>query len=281
VKDRVCIVTGGTSGVGRSIARGCARAGAAVIIVGRDTARCEAAAAALRSETGSSLVRAEAADLSRLAEVRALALRILSRHPALHVLSLNAAVLLRRRELTTDGLETIFAANYLGQFLLTTLLLPALRAGAPSRVLAVSGVPASLRGIRLDPADLMPASGWSPLKATLQAALAKVLFTRELARREKSNGVTANTFHPGFVKSGLPSQLPFLLRVPASLAMVLAGRDSATGIRLATSPEVEGITGAFFVGRRQVPFATGGDGDEAASRLWDASAALVGDAGPA
>jgi retinol dehydrogenase 14 len=276
VKGKVVLVTGGTSGVGRSIARGCARAGATVMIVGRDERRTAAAAAALRAETGSAEVEGLAADLSLLAEVRRLAATVLGRHRALHVLSLNAAVLLPRRTVTPEGLETIMATNYLGAFLLASLLLPALRAGAPSRVLAVSGVPASIRGTRIDPANLMPEDRWSPVRATLQAALAKVLFTQELARREAGRGVAANTFHPGFVRSGLPSHLPILLRVPAAAAMLLASADSATGIRLATDPSLDGVTGQFYVGKKPARFEPGFDLAATAALLWETSAALVG-----
>jgi NAD(P)-dependent dehydrogenase (short-subunit alcohol dehydrogenase family) len=273
---KVCLVTGGTSGVGRSIAAGCAKAGATVIIISRDKGRGDAAARRMSESTGNPRVEAMQADLSVMESVRSLADAFCGKHGGLHLLSLNAASLTMDRRLTPDGYESMFAANYLGHFLLTNLLLEILRAGAPSRVIAVSGHPASLMPIRLDMDDLMLKKGFSPIKATARAALAKVLFMIELARRMEGTGVTANTFHPGFVRSALPRSLPWLLRLPAGLAMLFASTECDTGIYLATSPEAEGLTGRFFVGRKPVDFHPRYDIADAAARLWEASTRLTG-----
>jgi NAD(P)-dependent dehydrogenase (short-subunit alcohol dehydrogenase family) len=276
MENRVCLVTGGTSGVGRSIALGCARAGATVIIVGRDAARGEAAEKQIRAASGNERVEWLAADMADLSSVRDLASAIQKSYGSLHVLSINAAALAVRRELTREGFERILATNYLGHFLLTNLLLDSLRASAPSRVIAASGHPATLTGVRLDLNDLMLEHGFSYIRATVRAAMAKVLFMFELARRMQGTGVTANTFHPGIVRSGLPSHLPLPLRIPATAVMFLVPRKSATGIYLATSSEVEGVTGAFFVGKRPAGFTPGYDVMDVAGRLWSASARLVG-----
>jgi NAD(P)-dependent dehydrogenase (short-subunit alcohol dehydrogenase family) len=114
--------------------------------------------------------------------------------------------------------------------------------------------------------------GYSPIKATARAAIARVLFTFELARRLDGTGVTANTFHPGLVRSGLPSRLPWALRIPAAAAMFFLPRKSATGIYLATSPEVEGISGRFFVGKKPAGFTPAWDLVGTASQLWTGSA---------
>lgn len=262
--------------MGRSIAAGCARLGARVLIVGRDRSRTQAAAEALRASTGNEEVEAMVADLSDLASVRELAAAVRSRHSSLQLLSNNAASLVTERRLSPSGQESIFATNYLGHYLLTRLLLDLLRAGAPSRVITVSGQPEALIGARLDFDDLMLERGFGPLKATRRAALAKVLFTMELARRTAGSGVTANTFHPGIVRSGLAGNLPWILRFPASIALSLASADTATGIYLATSPQVEGVTGGFFVGRRQRSYSPGFDAVAAAARLWEVSERLVG-----
>jgi NAD(P)-dependent dehydrogenase (short-subunit alcohol dehydrogenase family) len=246
------------------------------VIVSRDKARGEAAAARLRESTGNPRVESLQADLSVMGSGRALADAFRGKFRSLHVLSLNAAGLFMSRRLTPDGFECTFAANYLGQFLLTNLLLDMLKASAPSRVIAVSGHPASLLGVRLDMDDLMLDKGFSPLKATGRAALAKALFMLELARRMEGTRVTANTFHPGFVRSGLPRSLPWFLGLPARLAMVAASAESATGIFLATSPEAEGQTGRFFVGRKPAGFRPRYDVADTATRLWEASARLTG-----
>jgi len=271
-----CLVTGGTSGVGRGIAWALARAGGQVTIVSRDAARGIEAARAIQRETGSGSVDSIAADLSILSSVRALAERVRSRYPALHVLSLNAATLAMKRALTPDGVESIFAANYLGHFYLANLLTEALKAGAPSRVLTVVGQARLVSSAR--PAFDDPAStrGFSPLGATIRAAAAKTLFTFELARRLEGTGVTANAFHPGLVRSGLPSHLPWFLGAPVRLASVFFAETSETGIYLALSPDVAGITGKFFERRRPVPFAPPYDAVAAARELWDLSARLCG-----
>jgi len=273
---KVCLVTGGTSGVGRSIAAACARAGATVVIVSRDKGRGDIAAQRMRDATGNPRVEALQADLGVMESVRDLADVFRRRYDGLHVLSLNAATLTMKRQITRDGYESMFAANYLGPFLLTNLLLPLLRASAPSRVIAVSGHPTSLMHVRLDLDDLMLKKGFSPIKTTARAALAKALFMFELARRMQGTGVTANTFHPGFVRSSLPGSLPWLLRLPVGLAMLLASTECATGIKLAVSPEVEGVTGRFFVGRKSVEFHPRYDVADEALRLWEASARLTG-----
>lgn len=271
-----CLVTGGTSGVGRGIARALARAGGRVTIVSRDVSRGAAAAEALRRESGSQLVDCVAADLSSLSSVRALAQTVRSRYRELHVLSLNAATLTMKRELTAEGVESIFAANYLGHFLLANLLTDALKAGAPSRVITVVGQARMITMARPAFDDLAGNRGFSPLRATIRAAVAKTLFTLELARRLGGSGVTANVFHPGLVRSGLPDHLPWYLGAPVRLASLFFAEASDTGAYLALSPEVQGVTGRFFERRRAVPFSPPWDAGAAGRELWEISARLCG-----
>jgi NAD(P)-dependent dehydrogenase (short-subunit alcohol dehydrogenase family) len=274
-ESKTCVVTGGTSGVGRAIARGLARAGATVVIAARDQARGEASAALLRAETGNPAVEFMLLDLADPGSVRAFVEAFSRRHGALHVLSNNAAHLVMDRRVTAYGAESIFSVNYLGHFLLTNLLMDALKAGAPSRVATVAGGPGMLKGRQLDlEAPLSPA-GFSPLRATVHAALAKVLFTFELARRLEGTGVTANTFHPGIVRSGLPRHLPWFLRLPAALAMALVPEECPTGVFLCLAPELEGVSGRFFVGRKPAAFAPAWNVAEAGQRLWEQSERLA------
>lgn len=271
-----CLVTGGTSGVGRGIAWALARAGGRVTIVSRDAARGAEVARAIQQETAGGSVDSIAADLSVLSSVRALAERVRARYPALHVLSLNAATLVMKRTLTPDGVESIFASNYLGHFYLANLLTEALKAGAPSRVLTVVGQARMVSSARPALDDPASTRGFSPLGATIRAAVAKTLFTLELARRLEGTGVTANAFHPGLVRSGLPSHLPWFLGAPVRLASVFFAETSETGIYLALSPDVQRITGKFFERRRVVPFAPPYDVVAAGRELWDLSARLCG-----
>jgi NAD(P)-dependent dehydrogenase (short-subunit alcohol dehydrogenase family) len=246
------------------------------MLVSRDPQRGEAAAEALRREAGHERVEAITADISSLASVRALAEEVRRKHDALHLLSNNAALLSMTPLVTTEGVDSIFATNYLGHFLLARLLSDMLKASAPARVLTVSGQPGAIARIRPRFEDAAGGRALSPLKATLQAALAKALFSLELARRMEGTGVTSNTFHPGLVRSGLASHLPWYLRIPVSLASVFLSAESETGCYLALSPEVERVTGSFFVGRKAMPFTPPYDAREAAQALWDLSTRLCG-----
>jgi NAD(P)-dependent dehydrogenase (short-subunit alcohol dehydrogenase family) len=276
MSEKVCLVTGGTSGVGKSIAKALARSGATVILVSRDPVRGAAAAMELRAVACHDRVEAMTADLSSLASVRTLADSVRRKYGALHVLSNNAALLSMTRRVTPDGVEAIFATNYLGHFLLANLLTGMLKAGAPARVLTVSGQPGGIARIRPRFDDPAGERGWSALKATLTTALAKVLFSMELARRLDGSGVTSNTFHPGLVRSRLASHLPWFLGIPASLASMFFSDESKTGCFLALSAEVEGVTGGFFSGRKAVPFRPPYDARAAAVALWESSARLCG-----
>jgi NAD(P)-dependent dehydrogenase (short-subunit alcohol dehydrogenase family) len=276
MQEKVCLVTGGTSGVGKATAKGLARAGAVVVLVSHDRENAKRVAKEMREDTGNPSIEALTADLSSLSSVRALAADVHRRFRLLHVLSCNAATVTMDRSLTPEGHETILATNYLGHFLLVNLLMDALKAGAPSRVITVSGHPRSIAGTRLRLDDLELEHGFSPLRATAQAALAKVLFTFELARRLEGTGVTANTFHPGLVRSGLPRHLPWYLKAPASLLMRFLPEECDTSVFLALAPEVEGVTGRFFLARKPAPFRPAYDLRETGERLWQESVRLTG-----
>jgi NAD(P)-dependent dehydrogenase (short-subunit alcohol dehydrogenase family) len=274
MEQRVCLVTGGSSGVGRAIAKGLARAGARVVIASRDPARGQAAAERIRGETGSSTVEYLPLDLGSPDAVRGFAERFTRGFPALHVLSNNAAAL--PLAASPGGSDPIFQTNYLGHFLLTGLLLGKLRESAPSRVVTVSGFPAALTRARPAFGSAADAADFHPLRSTLRAALAKALFSFELARRLAGSGVTSNTFHPGLVRSGLPAHLPWFLRLPLGALMALLPEECPTGTRLCLAPELERVTGALFVGRRAAVFRPSWDADAAARGLWALSERLTG-----
>jgi NAD(P)-dependent dehydrogenase (short-subunit alcohol dehydrogenase family) len=244
--------------------------------VSSDAARAAAAAEAIRRDTGSDHVEGLAADLSSMSSVRALAEAVHKKHSTLHLLSNNAACLSLSRRLSPEGVESIFATNYLGHFLLANLLTDMLKAGAPSRVLTVSGQPGLIARFPPRFEDLADAGGFSPLWATIRAAVAKIIFSFELARRLAGTGVTSNTFHPGLVRSSLPMHLPWYMGVPVRLASVFFAAESATGTYLAVSPDVEDVTGCFFSGRKARPFHPPYDVGAAGRELWEISAKLCG-----
>jgi retinol dehydrogenase-14 len=277
LRDRTVLVTGGTGGIGRATAEGLAALGARVGIVGRDEGRTEQAAAEVARSTGGT-VDVFVADLSAQAEVRRLAEEVLAAYPRLEVLVNNVGGYWAHRHVTADGLEHTFALNHLAPFLLTELLLDRLRASAPARVVTVSSGAQSMGRIDFD--DLQGAVRYDGQKAYNQSKLANVLFTYELARRLEGSGVTANVLHPGVVRTAfgredglrwmrllLPLVRPFL-KSPE--------RGAATSIHLASAPELERVSGRYFVNGKEKRSSPRSYDEQTARRLWDVSAQLVG-----
>jgi len=273
---RVCVVTGANAGIGRETTRGLAAAGARVGMVCRDRGRGEAARAEIVRETGGA-VDLFVADLSVQAEVRRVAAEIRERYDRLDVLVNNAAVYTRKRTLSPDGIELQFAVDHLAPFLLTCLLLDLLTESAPSRVVTVSSEAHRHARLRWD--DLQGERRYRGLGAYAAAKLANLLFTRELARRLEGTGVTANAVHPGVVGTELlfggwgPLRLlRRFLRTPEEGARVV--------LRMAASPEVEGVTGRYFREEGEVVPSSAALDDDAARRLWSVSETLTGTACP-
>ena len=271
------LVTGGTGGIGKAAAIGLAALGARVGITGRDQARTEAAAAAIRAAPGSPAVDAFAADMSAQAGVRRLAAQVLDTYPRLDVLVNNAGGFWAHRHVTADGLEHTFALNHLAPFLLTSLLLDRLTASAPARIVTVSSA-AHARG-RIDFADLQGERNYSGQRAYSQSKLANVMFTYELARRLAGTGVTATVLHPGVVRTSFGTEdqaayLAVMIRV-ARLFMKTPAQGAGTPIYLASSPEVEGITGRYYANRKPKTSSKASYDTTAAVRLWQASADLA------
>ena len=276
MKDRVCLVTGANSGIGRATALGLARMGANVVMVCRSESSGETARAQIVAESGNATVDLMIADLSLQRSIRRLADAFLEEYGHLHVLVNNAGLLLRRRTLTPDGLETTFALNHLSYFLLTNLLLDVLKASAPARIVNVTaGVP--LMGtISFD--DLQGEKRYGGIRAYSQSKLANVLFTYELARRLRGTGVTVNCLFPGVVRTSLSRDYGRLLGLvlkAGSLLMRSPARGAQTSIYLASSPEVEGVTGRFFANKKEARSSRESYDETAARRLWDVSEELT------
>jgi retinol dehydrogenase 14 len=275
---RTVLVTGGTGGIGKAIAIGLATIGARVGITGRDLARAEQAAADIRTAAGNPAVDAFAADMSSQAEVRRLAVAVLEAYPRLDVLVNNVGGFWAHRHATADGLERTFALNHLAPFLLTNLLLDRLKASAPARVVTISSGAQSMGRIEFD--DLQGARSYSGQRAYNQSKLANIMFTNELARRLEGTGVTANSLHPGVVRTnfGSEDQAGFFA-VMSRLALPLLkspAQGAQTPVYLASSPDVDGVTGQFFVNRKPKTANKVAYDTEMTARLWQVSADLVG-----
>jgi retinol dehydrogenase 14 len=272
------LVTGGTGGIGKATALGLAALGAWVGITGRDQARAEAAAAGIRATTGSPAVDAFAADMSAQAGARRLAAQVLDTYPRLDVLVNNVGGFWAHRHLTADGLEHTFALNHLAPFLLTSLLLDRLTASAPARIVTVSSG-AHARG-RIDFDDLQGERNYSGQRAYSQSKLANVMFTYELARRLDGTGVTATVCHPGVVHTSFGTEdqaahMAGMIRV-ARLFMKTPAQGAITPVYLASSPQVEGVTGRYYANRKPKTSSKASYDTTAAARLWQVSAGLAG-----
>ncbi len=272
------LVTGATGGIGQATAAGLAALGARVGITGRDQVRAEAAAAGIRAALGSPAVDVFAADLSVQAGVRRLAALVLDSYPRLDVLVNNVGGFWAHRHLTADGLERTFALNHLAPFLLTSLLLDRLTASAPARIVTVSS--AAYASGRIDFGDLQGEQNYSGQRAYSQSKLAGVMFTYELGRRLEGTGVTATVCHPGVVRTSFGAEdqaahMAGVIRV-ARLFMKTPAQGALTPVYLASSPEVEGVTGRYFVNRKPKTSSKASYDTTAAARLWQASAGLAG-----
>jgi NAD(P)-dependent dehydrogenase (short-subunit alcohol dehydrogenase family) len=275
MKGKICVVTGTTSGIGKETAVALARAGARVAIVCRTQDKGERALAEIRRRSGGD-VALFVADLASQRAIRVLAARLSTALPRIDVLINNAGLILDRRVLTEDGLETTFAVNHIGYFLLTRLLEPKLLAGAPARVVNVASRAHQSGTLRFD--DLMGAKGYDGWSAYVQSKLANIVFTYELARRLAGSGVTANCLHPGVIASNFGNAGPLMIRLGVRLGrpfMKGPARGADTSIYLASSPEVEGVSGKYFVNRRQARSNDESYDAAVATRLWKVSEELT------
>ena len=275
MKGKTCIVTGTSSGIGKETAVALARAGANVAIVCRTRDKGERALAEIQQQSGGD-VALFVADLGSQRAVRTLAARLAAALPRIDVLVNNAGLIVGQRMLTEDGLETTFAVNHIGYFLLTRLLEPKLVASAPARVVNVSSRAHRSGTIRFD--DLMGARPYDGWKAYAQSKLANVMFTYELARRLTGSGVTVNCLHPGVVATNFGDAGPLRIRLGVGIArpfMKRSARGAETSIYLASSPEVEGVSGKYFVNRRAVRSSDESYDQAVAVRLWKVSEELT------
>ncbi|MDY7226262.1 SDR family oxidoreductase [Hyalangium rubrum] len=261
---RIVLVTGATDGIGLRTALDIARTGARLVVHGRSPARVDKARKTIEEAGG----RAEGItfDFASLASVRQGAEELARRFPRLDVLVNNAGVYMNERVVTEDGQETTFQVNHLGPFLLTNLLLKGTLTGPGARIINVSSI-AHSRG-RMSFEDPQLARGFSPYGAYAQSKLANILFTFELAERLPAEQATVNCLHPGVVSTKLLTE-----------GFGMQGNDTveeaaATSVYLATSPEVEGVTGRYFVRQREASPAPQAQDTGARRRLWELSEQL-------
>ena len=271
----IAVVTGASNGIGLWTALGLARAGRQVVCVGRSRPRLERAAAWIATQAKVSPPQVEVADFASLRQVQDAGERLVAKHPRIGLLVNNAGGAWTRREVSADGYEMTFAVNHLAPFLLTRVLLPALTAAAPSRIVTVAST-AHLQG-RLDFTDPMATRRYGPMRAYSQSKLANVMFTVELARRLAGTGVTANCVHPGVVGSNFGAK-GGLLGVAWRLAkpfLLTSEQGAKESLRAALAPELAGASGEYFSHGRVATQNRQARDAAATQRLWAESEALV------
>ncbi|XP_056415415.1 retinol dehydrogenase 14 [Hyla sarda] len=281
MRGKTVIITGANCGIGRATAAELLRLEARVILACRDLERAEEAARELREETGDSgEVVVKQLDLSSLKSVRRFCQEVVREEPKVDVLINNAGVFQCPYMKTEDGFEMQFGVNHLGHFLLTHLLLGLLKSSAPSRIVVVSSKLYKYGEINFD--DLNSEKSYGRSAAYSRSKLANILFTRELARRLEGTGVTINVLHPGIVRTNLgrhiniPVLVKPLFNVVSWAFFKSPAEGAQTSVFLASSPEVEGVSGKYFGDCKEEDLLPKAMDDLVARKLWDISEVMVG-----
>ena len=282
--DKVGVITGSNSGIGKETAVGLAAMGMTTVLACRNQEKAEAAATEVRERAASQAVHVVALDLSDLASVTACAHQVLERWGRLDVLVNNAGGIWSKREESVQGFEQTFAVNHLGHFALTVALLDRLRASAPSRIVNLTSVMhhAAVLGMRWD--DLNAQRRYTSFVAYAQSKLANILFTRALAARLEGTGVTANAVHPGPVRSGfgMDGDLAGVVRMGNDFFRTFemsAQAGAITSIHVATAPELEQASGGYYARGQPGRMSRHARSQPDADRLWRVSEQLIDQAG--
>jgi NAD(P)-dependent dehydrogenase (short-subunit alcohol dehydrogenase family) len=273
IKNKICIVTGANTGIGKNTALGLASAGASVILVCRNLDRGEIAKNIIEEKTGNKSLYLYEADLSSQESIRELVAKIKANFDAIDVLINNASLLSRYDTFTEEGFEVQLAVNYLAYYLLTRLLLSQLKKGSPSRIINVASN-AHFRA-KLDLDYLVHHRSFSKPHIYSKTKLADILFTYELSRRIKSNKILVNALHPGVVATNMLAdyfRIPRILKYILRLISLSPVDGAKTSLYLATSAEVVDITGKYFVNKQIRASSQQSYNQSVAKRLWDISA---------
>lgn len=278
ISGKVCLVTGATAGIGKITASALADRGAELVIHGRNRQKTEMAVEEIKANTGNQTVSYLLADYSDLDQVRKMAEDFQNSHDRLHLLVNNAGAFFNKRIPTSYGVEMTMLVNHLAPFLLTNLLLETLTNSSPARILNISSE--AHRQDQMNFEDLGFQKGYLGIKGYARSKLANILFTYDLARRLAGSGVTVNTLHPGHIatdiwKTNFGALGPALKWVMARIS--LSPEEGAeNSIYLASSPEVEGISGKYFIKNEPAQSSAVSCSEEIARSLWDLSAELTG-----
>ena len=274
LKGKTAIITGATSGIGKVTALAIAREGAHLVLPVRNMEKGEALREEIISETGNKSIELMSCDLASLDSIRSFAKSFLTKYDQLHLLVNNAGLWESKRKESSDGIEMNFAVNHLAPFLMTNLLLDVIKKSAPARIINVSSTAHKYAKMNFD--DLEGEKRWDSMKSYAQSKLSNIFFTRKLARELEGTGVTVNCLHPGVVSTHLFDNMPGFFRRIFGLFMISPEKGAETSIFLATSPEVENISGAYFKKKKRAKTTMHAEDMKAADILWEVSKEYCG-----
>ncbi|MFX0106459.1 MAG: SDR family oxidoreductase [Candidatus Hodarchaeota archaeon] len=274
MQGKTCLITGANSGIGKATVKGLAEMNATIIMLCRDKERGENAQKEIIEQTGNKNVDLLLCDLSSQKAIHSFVSEFKNNYQSLHVLINNAGIMLKKRIVSVDGFEMNFGVHHLAPFLLTNLLLDVLKKSAPSRIINVSS--AAHKRARIDFDDLQSEyKKYSLFRVYGVSKLALMLFTYELSRRLEETGVSVNSLHPGVVNTNLGRDQSKFSQVFAKAFFKSPEKGAETSIYLASSPEVEGVTGKYFVKKEPRKSSEESYNEENAKRLWKISAEMT------
>jgi len=276
--NKLCIVTGANSGIGKETVRAFAREGAFIVMICRNEQRAKQAQQELISDTGHAGIEVMIADLALQHDVRAVTEQIANKFDKIDVLVNNAGLIAGKREETIDGIEKTIAVNHLAPFLLTNLLSNQLQKASEARVINVSSEAHRLGAEVFDLENLQLKTGYTPMKAYGISKLCNIMFTHELAKRCAGTSVTTNCLHPGVVGTQLAEEASWIMNIIYTIGrpfMRSPRKGAETTIYLATSDEVKSISGKYFKNKKEASPVSIAYDDKLTEELWKISKELT------
>ncbi len=277
MKDKICLITGANSGIGKATAIALAHQGAKIVMACRNKDKAELAKNEIVGKSGNEEVEIMLVNFASQKSVREFATEFKSKHSKLDILVNNAGLIAQSREVTEDGIEISFAVNHLGHFLLTNLLMEELKNAESARIINVSSEAHRLGSIDFNNLNLE--NGYSNVKSYANSKLANILFTLELSKRLETDGITANSLHPGVVDSNFAGNSSIFWQALMTMAkpfMVSIEKGAETSVYLASSPEAENMNGKYFVRKKEKEPSKAAKNEAVAKKLWEVSEKLVG-----